>query len=151
MRGKNRVGRSWPGAAAWLLAGIGIGWLTAPRRGRLVRSRIRQKAGHWGRRAVRYAGRRGRDWRNRLTGTAAELRRATRSPEPARPEPLAARVRSQLGREFALAQVEITAEDGVIHLAGKIASPSARHRLIAAVRAQPGVLGVEATHLKAAA
>lgn len=151
MRGKNRFGRNWPGAAGWLLTGIGIGWLTAPRRGSFFRSRIRQKAGHWGRIAMRYADQRRRDWRNRLAGRAAELQRAVRPPEPVAAGTLAARVRSQLGREFSLGQVEITAEDGVVHLAGQVASPSARHRLIAAVRAQPGVHGVEATHLKAAA
>ena len=143
---RNRSMRVWP----WLAVGIGIGWLTAPRRGSSVRAHIRQKAWHWTRSAIRYAGRRGRDWRNRLAGTAVELRRATR-PEPAvAPVTLAARVRSRLGRQFYLGQVEITADGGVIHLSGRMPSDGERERLIAAVRAVEGVHEVTAEHLRAA-
>jgi osmotically-inducible protein OsmY len=143
---RNRSIRAWP----WLAVGIGIGWLTAPRRGSSVRARIRQKAWHWSRMALRYAGRRGRDWRNRLAGTAVELRRATR-PEPAvAPVTLAARVRSRLGRQFYLGQVEITADGGVIHLSGRMPSNGERERLIAAVRGVEGVHEVTAEHLRAA-
>lgn len=137
--------------AALLGAGVAVGWLTAPRRGSFFRARLSQKAARWSRAALRYVGKRRRDLRNRWQGATAEARKVVQPGVTPDDATLAARVRSQLGRRFALGQVEVTAKEGVVTLSGQAAGARERERIIAAVRRVEGVRAVHAQELRAAA
>ena len=144
-----------PEGILWLMggvaAGVGVGWLTAPRRGDWLRNQIRQKLGHWRRAGRRRLEKQGRDFSHRVHGGVAELRAVWSGREHyVDANTLVDQVHSQLGREFAesLSHVNLNAVDHTIYLHGYVREAEERDRLIAAIGAVEGVRDVSATELR---
>lgn len=150
--------RSAPGSSlSWLatgiVAGIGIGWLTAPRRGDWLRNQLSQKLIHYRRVASRRAYKRSRDVENRLRGGIAEVREVFSGREHyVDANTLVDQVHSQLGRQFAEAfeHVNLNAVDHTIYLHGFVHSPAEADRLAAAILTVDGVRDIDTTELRVA-
>jgi len=147
-----------PEGMLWLMggvaAGVGVGWLTAPRRGDWLRNQIRQKLGHWRRAGRRRLEKQGRDLSHRVHGGVAELRSVWSGREHyVDANTLVDQVHSQIGREFAetLSHVNLNAVDHTVYLHGYVREAEERERLIAAIAAVEGVRDVSATELRVAA
>jgi hypothetical protein len=141
--------------ALWLLggvaAGVGVGWLTAPRRGDWLRNQIRQKLGHWRRVGRRRLEKQGRDLSHRVHGGVAELRSLWSGREHyVDANTLVDQVHSQIGREFAetLSHVNLNAVDHTVYLHGYVHEAAERERLIAAIHGVEGVRDVSAAELR---
>jgi hypothetical protein len=134
--------------ASGVMAGVGIGWLTAPRRGRWVRNQARQKLIHLRRLTGRRWYKRRKDAANRLRGGWAITREAfQRQPAPATDErTLTDRVHSELGRQFAstLQHANLSAVGDVIYIHGYLPSEADKERLIEAIAGVEGVQRVRA-------
>ena len=127
---------------AQLLTGIGAGFglmcLLDPGRGARRRARLRDAAVNAAHTAAGAAGTARRDVTNRLVGTAAELRGRITQGEVDDPT-LIERVRSKLGRVVSHPHaISVTADNGVITLAGPILQAEAARLL----RTVEGVRGV---------
>jgi osmotically-inducible protein OsmY len=134
------------GQAVALIAGVGIGlalmYVLDPDRGARRRSLARDRAT----RAMRTAGRtvreRASDVRNRVVGTAAELRNAQRERDLT-DDVLVARVRSELGHHVEhVRPIEVTAENGRVVLRGAVLRDELDD-VLTAVRGVRGVRDVE--------
>ncbi|HET9785085.1 MAG TPA: BON domain-containing protein, partial [Terriglobales bacterium] len=147
-----------PVGMLWLMggvaAGVGVGWLTAPRRGDWLRNQIRQKLGHWRRVGRRRLEKQGRDLSHRVHGGVAELRSVWSGREHyVDANTLVDQVHSQIGREFAetLSHVNLNAVDHTVYLHGYVRDADERDRLIAAIHGIEGVRDVSAAELRVAA
>jgi len=101
-------------------------------------------------RGRRHLARRMRHTAGRLEGLAYRI--AGRHPDPdVDDRVLADRVASRLGsvtKHLDLPRVQVTAKDGVVHLAGRIDSLDAFHEIERTVRAIPGVKDIRTAHLR---
>lgn len=123
-------------------AGAAAMFLFDPAQGRRRRAMLRDQAAHWSRRTARFAGASRRDLENRARAVPARVRsRLDRGPVD--DDILFERVRSELGRVCRHPRsIEVRALDGQVTLRGPILRDDV-HRVIRAVRAVPGVRGVE--------
>lgn len=147
-----------PVGMLWLMggvaAGVGVGWLTAPRRGDWLRNQIRQKLGHWRRVGRRRLEKQGRDLSHRVHGGVAELRSVWSGREHyVDANTLVDQVHSQIGREFAetLSHVNLNAVDHTVYLHGYVREADERERLIAAIHGIEGVRDISASELRVVA
>jgi osmotically-inducible protein OsmY len=103
-----------------LLMGLGLAYLLDPDRGARRRALARDKAAHAGRKLAEGIDATTRDLRNRVRGTAAELRARVR-PEPVDDEVLRDRVRSSIGRVVDHPKaIEVTVSEGQVTLRGHV-------------------------------
>ncbi|MGH9416113.1 MAG: hypothetical protein ACRD01_05745 [Terriglobales bacterium] len=149
------MGRRNQSAAVWMMSGIaigvGVGWLTAPRRGDWLRNQIEQKLIRWRKRGLRRLYKRGRDLQNRVWGSVAEVKEMWAGREHyVDANTLVDQVRSELGRAFAatLARVNLNAIGHTIYLHGCVESGAERDELTAAISAIEGVEAVDASRLQ---
>ncbi|MGN6591355.1 MAG: BON domain-containing protein [Terriglobales bacterium] len=149
---RKSAGALW--LAGGVAAGLGVGWLTAPRRGDWLRNQIRQKLGHWRRVSRRRLEKQGRDLSHRVHGGVAELRSVWSGREHyVDANTLVDQVHSQLGREFAdtLSHVNLNAVGHTVYLHGCVREADERDRLIAAILGIEGVRDVSAAELRVSA
>lgn len=135
--------------ASFLGAGLGAGlmFFLDPDRGHRRRALFRDKMAWAGRQSRDAAGATRRDLRNRLRGTAAELR-ARMSPGRANDRVLCERVRAELGRVASHPRaIHVSAVNGHVVLTGD-ALASEMPWISGAVKGVRGVLDVE-NHLQA--
>lgn len=137
--------------ATGVMAGLAIGWLTAPRRGSWLRNQARQKLDHARRHAGRRLYKRRKDFANRLRGSLAVARetlsRALQvEPPSSDPRTVVDRVHSQLGRQFArtLQHANLSAVGHIVYIHGYLPSELERERLVEAIARVEGVEAVRA-------
>jgi osmotically-inducible protein OsmY len=124
-----------------LLAGLGLAYLLDPDRGARRRALVRDKAISAGNKVAGDVGGAAADLRNRMRGTAAEVR-ARFAGEEVSDEILHERVRSAIGRVVSNAgAVTVTARDGRVTLQGPVLERELDD-LLRAVRKVPGVRDV---------
>ena len=143
MRPSRRTGNAH---ASHLLTALAVGaagaWLLDPVQGQRRRAALR----HWltsrGRALARFAGKGGRDLRNRAIGTIAETRgRLAEGEVP--DETLAQRVRSAIGHACSHpSAIEVEVQDGCVALRGPVLA-SEHRRLLRAASGVRGVRGIE--------
>jgi BON domain len=138
--------RRRPNRVLWLaggvVAGVAVGWLTAPRRGGWTRNQVRQKLERWMRVGEIRLVKRRRDLENRVRGGVAKVKGAWERHDPyVDANTLVDQVHSQLGREFAsaLEHVNMNAVGRTIYLHGYVRDAGQRERLVAAIRGVEGV------------
>ena len=142
------------------MAGVAVGWLTAPRKGSRARSQMRQTFIHWQRVGERGVEKGCRDLSHRIRGSVARMRgrlsEARRSHAAVRQasyvdaNTLVDQVHSQLGREFSRAfkHVNLNAVGHTLVLHGYVDSEPERTRLIEAIEDLNGVEAVDARELR---
>lgn len=132
-----------PSRTTMLLAGLTLGILFAPRTGRSTRTLIAQRYQDWmNRLSVLFdnLARKTRQQSNRVQGTIRELRERTIPDETAvSDEILSQRVRSELGRFFNTAAIEIISQDGVTTLKGSVGNDQERQDIVEMTRRVRGV------------
>ena len=106
-----------------LLVGAGLGaalmFILDPGRGARRRALVRDKTGRLLRRSGRVIHDRGEDIKNRIGGSAAEIR--ARGSDPPTDHQLEERVRAELGHQVEHARaIEVFAEDGEVTLRGNV-------------------------------
>jgi osmotically-inducible protein OsmY len=117
-----------------LLMGVGLAYLLDPDRGARRRALARDKATHAGRRLAEELDASTRDLRNRVRGTAAELRAKVR-PEPVDDDVLHDRVRSSIGRVVSHPRaIEVAVSGGRVTLRGQVPEAELKELLHAAER-----------------
>ena len=129
-----------------LIAGVGVGALLMytldPQQGRRRIALARDRAGHLGRQASRWAGVGWRDLSHRASGLGARVGRLVR-PGTTDDEILVERVRARIGRVVARPHgVEVSCSSGRVGLRGPVLEQE-HEPLLRAVRSVPGVRGVD--------
>ncbi|TAK10016.1 MAG: BON domain-containing protein [Candidatus Manganitrophaceae bacterium] len=132
-----------PSRTTMLLAGLTLGILFAPRTGRSSRALIAQRYQAWMNRLSVWfedLARKTRQQSSRVQGTIRELREKTAPEETTiSDEILSQRVRSELGRFFNTAAIEIMSQDGVTTLKGAVGNNQERQDIVEMARRVRGV------------
>ncbi|HEY8432670.1 MAG TPA: BON domain-containing protein [Sandaracinaceae bacterium] len=143
MRPSRRTGDAH---ASHLLAALAVGaagaWLLDPVQGQRRRAALRHWLGSRGRALARFAGKGGRDLRNRAIGTIAEAR--GRLAEGAVPDDtLGERVRAALGHACSHpSAIDVEVQNGCVVLGGPVLAAE-HHRLLRTVSGVRGVRAIE--------
>ena len=129
-----------------LIGGVGLGaalmYMLDPERGKRRRALVQDKVTAAGHKAEDLAGKMTRDVRNRIYGTAAEVK-SLFSHEEVSDDVLVARVRSKLGRHPVHdGALNITANNGIITLRGPVLTDELP-KVLRSVRFVRGVKGVD--------
>ena len=131
---------------SWM-SGLGIGallsYLFDPDRGRRRRALVRDKTGHYLRKAGDSTGKLGRHLRNRVRGVGAETAARLQREEDVPDEVLVERVRAEIGHVVAHpGAIEVAAQWGRVTLSGPVLA-SEVDGLLARVRGVRGVTEIE--------
>jgi CBS domain-containing protein len=140
--GSATAGSALVGTACFAI-GAGIMYLLDPDRGRSRRSNIRNRATGLYNDSAGFAGKVGRDFRNRATGVLAESK-SMLSRHPETPDAkLVARVRTRLGRVSSHTRaIEVTAENGRVTLTGPVLAAEVND-VLSGVQGVPGVAEID--------
>jgi len=135
-----------PSRTTMMLAGLTLGILFAPRAGRSTRTLIAERYRDWmDRLSVWFEGlaKTTRQQSTRIQGVAYQMReRAIPEEVAVSDEILAQRVRSELGRFFNTAVIEIASQDGTVTLRGSIPSDQEKQDIVDMARRVRGVRDV---------
>ena len=131
---------------AALVGGVGLGaalmYFLDPDRGKRRRALVRDKFEAAGNKASDYAGKMGRDIRNRTYGMVAETKSLFR-PDDVTDDVLADRVRAKLGRyPVHIGSINVRTHDGVVTLSGPVLAKEVP-QVLRATRFVRGVKGIE--------
>lgn len=135
-----------PSRTTMLLAGLTLGILFAPRTGRSTRTLIAQRYRDWIDRIsvwLENLAKKTRQQSTRVQGVVYQMReRAVPEEMIVSDEILTQRVRSELGRFFNTALIDIVAQDGTVTLRGSIPSDQEKQDIIDMARRVRGVRDV---------
>jgi osmotically-inducible protein OsmY len=132
-----------PSRTTMLLAGLTLGILFAPRNGRSTRTLIVQRYRDWMDRVslwLENLAKKTRQQSSRVQGVVYQMRERTVPEEMiVSDEILAQRVRSELGRFFNTAVIEIVTQNGTVTLRGSIPSDQEKQDIVDMARRVRGV------------
>jgi gas vesicle protein len=135
-----------PSRTTMLLAGLTLGILFAPRSGRSTRTLIAERYHDWLNRLSLWfesLAKKTRQQSTRVQGVVYQMREKTAPDERiVSDEILTQRVRSELGRFFNTAVIEIAAQDGTVTLRGSIPSDQEKQDIVDMTRRVRGVRDV---------